>query len=180
MILNLITLATVKAQLGLAVTTHDTALNAMIPIVSSDVRRILNNNYDNCLGAAYTSGEATLTVSNPHILYMGQIIYGDSIPEDTYIKAYNPLTGIYTMSVDATDDGTYIYPTIQMSQWPTISKMIWYKTSKQTTASAGEQKVSSESYGPVSKSYAESEINRKWNYPQSLIDDLGTPYARIG
>ena len=38
MTLNLMSLATVKVYLGLAVTTYDASITAMLPIVSADVR----------------------------------------------------------------------------------------------------------------------------------------------
>ncbi len=49
--LNLITLATVKTQLGIGDGTYDAEITAMIPIVSNDVRRILNTNYNDYISA---------------------------------------------------------------------------------------------------------------------------------
>ena len=189
--LNLITLATVKTQLGISGTDDDTSITAMIPIVSSDVRRILNNNFDRYVVASFSSAAATIDIDynvthryDPYqsveALPVGQVVYHPNISDDTYIESYNPLTGLYTLSETPTDSGDYIYPTLTIAQWSVVSKMIWYRIGKLVKTDVDDQKTSSESYGPVSKTYAESEINRRWNYPQSLIDDLGPSFARVG
>lgn len=189
--LDIITLATVKTQLGISGTDDDASITAMIPIVSSDVRRILNNNFDQYVVASFSSAAATIDIDynvshryDPYqavqVFSLGQVIYHPNIPDDTYIQSYNPLTGLYTLSETPTDSGDYIYPTLTIAQWSAVSKMIWYRIGKLVKTDVDDKKVSSESYGPVSKQYSESEINRRWNYPQALIDDLGTPYARIG
>ena len=98
--LNLITLATVKTQLGLADTTYDAAITAMIPIVSNDVRRILNCNYDYHVVATITSGSAEVTMKSGFVV--GQVVSSSSIPDDTYLTNYDYETGVYTMSADAT------------------------------------------------------------------------------
>lgn len=192
MILNLITLANVKAQLGIAsgTTTYDTQITALIPIVSSDIRRILNCSFDRYVTAAFTSGSAQILISsnryydvfgvNRPEYNLGQLIYHPSIPADTYLSSYDPTTGYYTMSANATGSGDYIIPTIELSMFPAISKMIWYKISKQNITTSIAKDVQSETYGPVSVTYSAKEINRTYDYPQVLIDDLGTPYARIG
>lgn len=187
--LNLITLSTVKTQLGITDSTYDANITALIPIVSGDVRRILNNNFDRCISATITNGAATLTFGTDNFytyeyfrppLVMGQVVYSPGIPADTYLYSYDPDTGIYTMSAAATADGDYVYPTLTVAQWPTVSKMIWYRYTTQTTANASAQNYASISYGPVSKTFADSEINKKYNYPQVLIDDLGVKYAVTG
>ena len=190
--INLISKDTVKTQLGLSDTTYDASITAILPVVSSDVRRILNQDFSKYVLAVFSSSAATIdfgvvrqqrqniyetkTISYP----LGQVVYHPNIPEDTYLTSFNPSTGLYTMSATPTDSGDYVYPTIFVSQWPTISKMIWYRIETQGTADAKGESLSSVSYGPVSKSYSDKEINKQYNYPQHLIDDLGTPYARIG
>jgi len=192
MILNLISLANVKIQLGIAsgTTTYDAALTALIPIVSSDVRRILNCKYDEYVTASITSGSTQILISTSDSYNtlmpvkprysLGQIIYNPYIPADTYLSSYDPKTGYYTMSAASTDSSDYIIPSIELSMFPTIAKMIWYKFSKQNTTDSIAKGISSESYGPVSISYSDKEINKRYDYPQVLIDDLGTPYAKIG
>lgn len=178
MILNLISLSTVKSQLGITASTYDSALTALIPIVSDDVRRILNNRYDKYYAATITAGLASMTWASLCPMKLGTVVYSPALPADTYVKEYDPVTGVHTLSATATASATYIYPTITIAQWPTISKMIWYRYKSQNVNSVDIKGVSSESYGPVSVSYSEKEINKKYNYPQVLIDDLGTPYAR--
>ena len=192
MILNLISLATVKSQLGITATTYDTALTNLIPIVSSDIRRILNTQYDKYVLCAFTSSSTSISISETNRTYidgygqinpvidLGTVVYNPNLPADTYITALSPTTGFHTLSATPTGTGDYIYPTVNISKWPTISKMIWYKYSKQNTDSANIKGVNSASYGPVSISYSDKEINNRWDYPQKLIDDLGIPFARVG
>jgi len=176
--LNLISQATVKTQLGITDNTYDDQITAMIPIVSSDVRRILNCNYDRYVYALLTSGSADFLYNKG--LQMGQVISGTGIPDDTYITSFNIDTDTYTMSAAATADADYFVPTVQIAQWPAISKMIFYKISKQSTDSATQEKYQSITYGNVSKTFAGGEINKKFDYPQVLLDDLGRPFAVTG
>lgn len=190
--LNLITLATVKKYLGITDSAQDTALSLQIPVVSADVRRILNNRFDNYSMAVYTSGSTDLNTYAPGVtdfrksygisvpLNMGDVVTGANIPDDTYIVSQDPDTGIYTMSQESTGAGDYIYPSINIAQWPTIAKMVAYRVSKNTQASAGEKNVVSKSIGGISVNYGQSEINKQWNYPQTLIDDLGVSYSEVG
>ena len=194
MIINLITLATVKTQLGITDGSFDAELTALIPIVSNDVRRILNNNYDIRYIAAFNSSAATIDfgvnvggfhnppfhLDNKPPFRLGQVVYHPDIAEDTYLSAYNPITGLYTITNTPTDTGDYIYPTVEISQWPAISKMIWYKKTKQTTTSAMAEILKAYTIGPVSKTYADSEINSQYDYPQALINDLGPANAKVG
>jgi len=181
MTLNLISLATVKTQLGLAVDTSDDAITAMIPIVSADVRRIINNNYDKYVDVVFSDAADTITpVYAAKNFFMGQVVYHPNLPADTYITGLDPDTGIYSISATPTDDGLYIFPTITIAQWPTVSKMIYYRITKLTTASASEKSAKSKHIGPVNITYSDAEINKQWNYPQVLIDDLGVPYSEIG
>ncbi len=185
----LITLATVKDQLGLTDTAYDSRIEALIPIVSSDVRRILNTKYDTYLMASYTSGSDVLNTYYPGIGYkklysresvaldMGQVITGEYIPDDIYIIAQDPDTGDYTMSQPATGSGSYVYPTITIAMWPTISKMIWYKVT--ANAQKIDPKVKSKSVAGLSVSFADSEIDNRYSYPVSLIEDLGIPFAEV-
>ncbi len=191
MILNLITLASVKTQLGLSASTYDTQISAMIPIVSSDIRRILNFNYDEYVTAAFDESADTINFGVPAVYYqtqssvydlpfpLGQVVYHPNIPVDTYLESYDPDTNYYTLSGTPTDSGLYVYPSVQLSNFPTISKMIWYRISLLDTDSASDKNIQSERHGPVSYTYAANEINSQYNYPQTLIDDLGPGYASV-
>ena len=190
--LNLITLANCKLQLGIptANTLYDANITAMIPFVSSDVRRIVNDPYGTYTPATFTSGNKSIffgtqfypDLSGQYTIKfdLGQVVYSPGIPADTYLQSFDPTTGNYTLSDTPTASGTYIYPTVRISMFPAISKMIWYRVSKMTTTDASSKSVQSESYGPVSITYSQKEINSQYNYPQILIDDLGTPYAQVG
>jgi hypothetical protein len=192
MTLNLISLATVKTQLGITASTNDSALTALIPIVSADIRRILNNQFNRWYSCAFSSASKNIDLSIYTTRYreefsgigeseinIGTVVTDTYLPADTYIDSFDPISGLFTLSATPTGSGTTIYPTINICQWPTIAKMIWYKFSQQNTTSASKRLVSSVSAGPVTTSYAQSEINQKYNYPQTLINDLGIPYARI-
>lgn len=180
MTLNLISLATVKTELGIGDTTYDTAITAMIPKVSSDVRKILNQNYDNYLTCAFDDSSTALTLvySNP-ILQMGRVVYHPNLPDDTYIVGWDLNTGGYTLSDTPDDSGDYVFPTITIDMWSAISKMIWFRIQGLNTTDYNNKDVQSETYGKISKTYAASEINKKWNYPQALLNDLGTPRAKV-
>ena len=194
MTLNLIALATVKTELGIGDTSQDAAITAMIPKVSADVRRILNCQYDDFWSAQFEAASDQILIGSNVTLdrwasfsrtertpmSLGTVITGEGIPDDTYLVSFDYETDYYTLSGDATADGTIITPTINISQWNAISKMIWYRIQKLTTSDVDTKKTSSESYGPVSITFADSEINKQWNYPQTLIDDLGTPFAEVG
>jgi hypothetical protein len=191
MILNLISLSSVKTQLGIAsgISTYDASISALIPIVSSDIRRMLNNSFDDYVPAVITSGSTQLIVSSnvyditgmakPRF-NLGQVVYNPYIPVDTYLSSCDPKTGYYTMSAAATGSDTYVIPSVELAQFPAISKMIWYRLSKQNTTTSISKGIQSETYGPISITYSAKEINRQYDYPQVLIDDLGIPFCRVG
>lgn len=189
MTLNLISLTTVKTELGISDSSQDAAITAMIPKVSSDVRRILNCNYDVKYSASFDetattidifTGEAAFFEQDYTLMKMGQVLYHPNLPDDTYIISYDPDTDLYTLSNTPDDAGDYVYPTIDIAMWAPISKMIYWRISKLNTTSASEKGVASKSIGTVSVTYSESEINKQWNYPQPLIDDLGIPFSEVG
>ena len=190
MTLNLLSLATVKAELGIDNTDSDTAIEAMIPRVSADVRRILNFNYDVYVPAVFDETSTSIDMGETgnfpwlqvptSILPMGQVLYSPNLKDDTYIIGFNPSTLLYTLSSLPDDSGEYVYPTVNIAMWSAISKMIWYRIQGLTSDDVADKAIASESYGPVSLTYTESEINKQWNYPQVLIDDLGIPYSEVG
>jgi len=189
--LNLITLANCKIQLGIPTgnTLYDASITAMIPFVSSDVRRILNAPYDSYTPATFTAGSNMIYFGNNRKtdigwvgpkFDLGQVVYAPGIPADTYLYSYDPTTGNYTLSDTPTASGTFIYPTVRISMFPAIAKMIWYRIQGMSTDDASKKGIQSESYGPVSITYSQKEINSQYNYPQILIDDLGTPFTKVG
>ena len=162
MIINLITLATVKTYLGFSTTDNDASITAMIPVVSSDIRKILNNNFDKYVLAVFDETADTIDFgvvrqkrqniydSRPVFFTEGQVVYNPNIDEDTYLESFNPSTGLYTLSATPSGSGDYVYPTVTMGQWPIIAKMIWYKISDIGTTSVKNQNLKSASFGPVS------------------------------
>ncbi len=175
--LNLITLDTVKAQLSISDTTQDADITAMIPIVSADVRKILNCAFNRIYVAEYTDTETTLEAL--YGLPLGQVVYGVGLTADQYITGFDTTNLVYSLSSAATADGTDINTTVNVSQWPTISKMIAYRLSTQTSDDI-EANIKSQSVAPLSITFADAEINKQWNYPQKLIDDLGVGNIEVG
>lgn len=179
MILNLITRDTVKTELGIIDSSLDADIDAMIPIVSNDVRNILNNRFDTYTGASFQSGsnEIYLVDGCP---VLGQVVYHPNLPLETYLQSYDPDTGKYTMSGTSTDQGSYVYPQLMIFQFAPVAKMIYYRIQERSVSKVEKEKLSSVTYGPVSKQFADGEINKQWNYPQTIIDELGPRYAKVG
>lgn len=194
MTLNLMSLATVKVYLGLAVTTYDASITAMLPIVSADVRRILNHQFDTYFPASFDETADTMTLSEYNyktndvdylgreyltkpVIPLGTVVQHTNLPGDTYITDFAYSTGTYTLSGTPTDAGAYVYKTLNISQWPTIAKMIQYRINQLSTT-VTDDNIQSKTLGPESVTYRD--VNSLYNYPQKYIDDLGTPYARVG
>ena len=182
--INLISLSNIKTQLGITTSTGDAAITSMIPIVSADIRRILNAQFDEYLSCTVSVGSNQVLISdmisaygNPATLSVGTVIQSTAFAEDTYVTAYDPTTGYYTMSSVAIADATILYPTINICMQPTIAKMVWYKYTQQSV-DFDRQDLASESIGGMSFSYANTEIDKRYDYPSKLIKDLGTPFAR--
>ena len=192
MTLNLMSLATVKVYLGLTDTTYDASITAMLPIVSADVRRILNHQFDTYFAASFDETADTMTLScynytsgceisdnyqTKPVLPLGTVVQHANLPDDTYITDFAYSTGTYTLSGTPTDAGAYVYKTLNISQWPTVSAMIKYRIDSISSTVCNDD-VKSKSMMGVSVTYRD--INKQYNYPQKLINDLGAPYARVG
>lgn len=201
--MNLITLGTVKTLLNIGTTDFDTQLNLMIPIVSSDVRRILNNQFNEKVDCDITEGSNIIeNIYNENALYnslpnirrfpnnryldevdlnngldIGRVVVSDSFPEETYITDYDAENARATVSNTATADAIQLITSVSIALFPTISKMIWFKINGMNSNAVGNE-IKSKSMGIVSITF-DTNINRKWNYPQNLINDLGTPLAKV-
>ncbi len=201
--MNLITTDTLKTLLGITSTEYDSTFELMIPIVSADVRRILNNQFNETVDCDITSGSNVIeNIYDVNALYdsfgnekrfakhdyledvklnngldIGRVIVSDCFEDETYIVAYDEYNAKVTVSSEATADGDELITSVSIAQFPTIAKMVWYKIS-QMNSNAINSEVSSKSMGSVSVTYA-TNINKKWNYPQQLINDLGTPLAKV-
>ena len=193
----MITLATVKTMLGLVATTYDTQISFFIPIIESDVRRILNHKFDEKVYCSFDSGSTTISslysyknddswysllnaTKLDHDIVVGRVIYHPNIPDGAYITAYDDDSGIATISQATTGAGEYIRTSILISQWQAMARMIWFRINKSTISTAVDATITSKSIGDVSVSFDVTQINKTYGYPQSIIDDLGTPYQRIG
>lgn len=182
----MITLTQVKSYLGITGTTYDAQISLMIPIVESDVRRILNHNFHEKIYAVITSGSADITLYSEygiplrpldHPIEVGRVIDSVCYSEGTYVTAYDEDTRVATLSTNAIADGTYLYTSIDIGMWFTLSKMVWFKISKLNTNNDWE-KVQSKTMGVVSVTFA-TNIDQRTGYPADLIKDLGSPFQRI-
>ena len=169
--LNLISLDKVKALLGIVGIAHDAQLEMFIPIVSADVRRILNDPMDRWTAGKVEAGKDLLKTTER--LPLGAVIFAQGLPADTYIKSVK--SDGYILSAKATDDVDEFVATVTIAQWQAIARMVFYRVGLPAKAT---DKVQSKSMGPVSISFS-LDINKKWNYPQELIDDLGYPRLRV-
>lgn len=187
----MISLSKVKEMLGISVTTYDTQITAILPVVKADVMRILNHNFHERIWAtivegesdftyAYGASETSFAVNKPvdNDIEFGRVIEGTGIPDDTYITEYNDYDNIAYCNNTFTADSDRIYTSISIAQWPVISKMVWYRI--QGTSTTIKENLSAKSIGDVSVTFDTTRMNRTYGYPQNLIDDLGTPFQRVG
>ena len=190
----MITLETVKTLLGIVTTDDDAQNNLLIPIVSKDVRRILNNSFNEKVYCTFKAGINQVTGLNPagshtrtygtrevklnNPIEIGRILAHPNLPEETYITAWDYETGIAEISEEPISDGENVITSITYGMLIPIAKMVGYKLGGFTKAPcAGE--ISSKTIGPVSVSYVQH-IDKRWGYPMDILRDLGTPIQRVG
>jgi hypothetical protein len=189
MTINLMSASQVKTELGITATTYDTSIASLLPIVSTDVRRILNARFDRYILCRFDATSTELKSSwdidihgkrrEDFTFELGTVVTHNYLPDDTYISEYDAVNHIYTLSATPTGTGDHCYPTIKISQWRAIAKMIWYRIGEWST-DMPDRIVMQKSMGPLSVTFKGSVINQRWDYPQELIDDLGVPFQRIG
>ena len=178
----MITLATIKTLLNITTTDYDAQLTLLIPKVENDVRRILNNQFNEKVDCEFESGSTTITniwnlkLTNP--IEIGRVLTHPNIPEETYITAYDEEEGIATISQATTGEGTYVISSINYGMLVPIAKMLGFKLNGMTRqVCVGE--IASKTIGPVSISYV-NHIDKRWGYPMDILRDLGTPIQRVG
>lgn len=180
----MITLATVKTLLNITTTDYDAQLNMLMPMVENDVRRILNNQFNERVDCEFENGSTTISnlwnlrskLTNP--VEIGRILQHPNIPEETYITAYDEEAGIATISQATTGEGDYVISSINYGMFIPIAKMAGFKLngmSKQVC----DGEIASKTIGPVSVSYVQH-IDKRWGYPMDILRDLGTPIQRVG
>ena len=177
----MISLSKVKEMLGLNVETYDTQITALLPIVKADVKRILNHNFHERIWATIVDGESDFVyaqrpLDNP--IEFGRVIEGLGIPEDTYITDYDSDEDVAYCNNSFNDSTDRIYTSISIAQWQAIAKMVWFRI--QGTSTKVKENLSAKSIGDVSVTFDTTRMNKLYGYPQSIIDDLGTPYQRVG
>lgn len=192
----MITLATIKTLLNITTTDYDAQLVLLLPMVEADVRRILNNQFNERVDCEFENGSTTITnlwnlrssqtgsyfqyasskLTNP--IEIGRILQHPNIPEETYITAYDEENGIATISQATTGDGDYVISSITYGMLIPIAKMAGFKMGGMTTNVCGGELASKSMLG-VSVSYVQH-IDKRWGYPMDILRDLGTPIQRVG
>lgn len=178
----MITLATVKTLLNIATTDYDAQLNLLIPMVENDVRRILNNQFNEKVDCSFESGSTTITnIWNPKLtnpIEIGRVLTHPNIPDETYITAYDEENGVATLSQATTGAGVYVISSITYGMLVPIAKMAGFKLNGMTK-NVCDGEIASKTIGPVSVSYVQH-VDKKWGYPMDILRDLGTPVQRVG
>jgi hypothetical protein len=192
----MITLATVKTLLNITTTDYDAQLTLLIPMVENDVRRILNNQFNERVDCEFENGSTTISnlwnlrssqtgsysqytsskLTNP--VEIGRILQHPNIPEETYITAYDEENGIATISQATTGDGDYVISSINYGMFIPIAKMAGFKLNGMSRQVC-DGEIASKTIGPVSISYV-NHIDKRWGYPMDILRDLGTPIQRVG
>jgi hypothetical protein len=192
----MITLATVKTLLNITTTDYDAQLNMLMPMVENDVRRILNNQFNERVDCEFESGSTTISniwnlrssqtdryfqytsskLTNP--VEIGRILQHPNIPEETYITAYDEENGIATISQATTGAGDYVITSITYGMLIPIAKMCGFKLNGMSRQVC-DGEIASKTIGPVSVSYVQH-IDKRWGYPMDILRDLGTPIQRVG
>ena len=180
----MITLATVKTLLNITTTDYDARLTLLMPMVENDVRRILNNQFNEKVDCTFENGSTTITnlwnlrpkLTNP--VEIGRVLEHPSIPEETYITAYDEENGIATISQATTGDGDYVISSINYGMFIPIAKMAGFKLNGMSRQVC-DGEIASKTIGPVSVSYVQH-IDKRWGYPMDILRDLGTPIQRVG
>ena len=192
----MITLATVKTLLNITTTDYDARLTLLLPMVENDVRRILNNQFNERVDCEFENGSTTISnlwnlrpsqtdryfqytsskLTNP--VEIGRILQHPNIPEETYITAYDEENGIATISQATTGAGDYVITSITYGMLIPIAKMCGFKLNGMSRQVC-DGELASKSMGPVSVSYVQH-IDKRWGYPMDILRDLGTPIQRVG
>ena len=192
----MIALATVKTLLNITTTDYDARLTLLLPMVENDVRRILNNQFNEKVDCKFESGSTTISslwnlrssetgsyypntpsrLTNP--IEIGRILQHPNIQEETYITAYDEENGIATISQATTGAGDYVITSITYGMLIPIAKMCGFKMGGMTTNVCNGE-LASKSMGTVSVSYVQH-IDKRWGYPMDILRDLGTPIQRVG
>ena len=192
----MITLATVKTLLNITTTDYDARLTLLMPMVENDVRRILNNQFNERVDCEFENGSTTISnlwnlrssqtdryyphtsskLTNP--VEIGRILQHPNIPEETYITAYDEENGIATISQATTGAGDYVITSITYGMLIPIAKMAGFKLNGMSRQVC-DGEIASKSMGTVSVSYVQH-IDKRWGYPMDILRDLGTPIQRVG
>ena len=180
----MITLATIKILLNITTTDYDAQLNMLMPMVENDVRRILNNQFNEKVDCTFENGSTTISniwnlrsrLTNP--VEIGRILQHPNIPEETYITAYDEENGIATISQATIGEGIYVISSINYGMFIPIAKMAGFKLNGMSRQVC-DGEIASKTIGPVSVSYVQH-VDKKWGYPMDILRDLGTTIQRVG
>jgi len=176
----MVSVSKIKELLGITTNTYDTQITALLPVVEADVKRILNHNFHERIWATIVEGESDFVyaerpLDNP--IEFGRVIEGTGIPDDTYIIDYDADADVAYCNNSFTADTDRVYTSISIAQWQAIAKMIWFRI--RGTSTKIKENLSAKSISDVSVTFDTTRMNKLYGYPQSIIDDLGTPFQRV-
>lgn len=173
----IITLAQVKELLGITGSTYDAQITAKIPYIDSKVKLITNNTWNKRIYGDIENGSANITVYEDYTLQTkaygyildwidaGMQLTGTGIPTGAYIidiypegTEDNENYPMITISDNCTadTDGLEIFLGFPIGHLDTVAKGVWYLI-QGTSTTLPTSSVKSESMGPVSVSYSDSD-----------------------
>lgn len=198
--MQVITLAQVKALLGLANTTYDAAITASIPYIDSAVKQITRNRFNMQIGLVLENGSTTASLTSidsysatglidydfgiEEYLNVGQELEGTGIATGTYIQdiyynyaatdSINLVTVILSENATADSDGTVVFAGINITYKPIIAKAVWWQTLQTNTKIRNEVWKSRNMGGEliVTKADFDAKIDGSYGVPIWLVKAL--------
>ena len=201
----IIDLATVKTYLGISATTYDILISLYIPDVDAIVKDYTGLTFSDDFVCNTTNTSPIVTVQsiertsfvnvlNP--LQSSILFYRTSLKVSDYFKVGDYVTGsglpsgatiididdedqTITLSGNctATASGVACVKGFNRGYNRVVSQMVWYFVNTNNTSVNSDIGVKSKTIGPVTTTFADSNINAKYGLPQSLLDAL-PKYAR--
>lgn len=182
--MQVITLSQIKTYLGIADTTQDAALTAVLPALDAKVKEITRRPWNRQASANIYGTEYMEVTSDDVDDYMaaGTEVEGDGIPADTYVEE------LYTHNVTV-GGKTYTAPVVKLSNTataygtkdvtfgfnrayqPVVAKLAWWMVGERSTT-INELGVASKSMGPVSVTYSSGDLDGRFGVPGWCVQGL--------
>ena len=184
-----LTLEIVKSELGITEDTYDAKITERIPYAESKFREIANYQFNYVFCPVYESGSNIIKVyqganSQIELINYGDIILSPNHADGTYvtqnfkIPQYDEDGSYYELKVstNATDNsdtyGTEAVLCYNQSHYAVLSQIVWYMIGEQDTSKVGEKGVKSKTYGPVSVTYGDGDVNQTYGLPNKIVNQI--------